>query len=147
MSYVINAFDESGTPVLFAQRSGSPEPAALARSRIFFVPGPIIQYASATLTIALAAVAIADKWPTFVNGAGSTVPVTLAEKHRSRSLKSTPDGLQYTRTFLIEGTYNPLSCRDIGPQVGDADDEDPNFIVARRLTPRSLTSSAASRST
>ena len=133
MSYAISAADAGGTPVVTAQRSGLARRRASLRSRYLspFGPPPVTASATATLQLVIGR-AHAAVVPTYVDADGNTQAAEIAEKARSRSLKTTSDGTSLTRRFLVHGTSDPMQVRDMGPQIGDVDAEFPTFLVSDR---------------
>jgi hypothetical protein len=134
MAYVVSALDAGGTPVLVAQRTRSEpswRPILRNRSIALIGPPPITETAELGLQFAIT-LARAAVWPTYTTDDGQVVGVYYAEKHQTRQLKATQDGMQLTRVFLIHGVYDPALCKDIGPQVGDQDDVLEDFYVEER---------------
>jgi len=136
MSLAVSAPSASGTPVLSGQASGAAATAANqapTRSRAFLVP----RLPAVAPTVALGfSVAITRARPvivpTYVDGTGATVPVTIAEQWKTRTLQRTTSGLTFTRTFLIHGSRDPATVVNVGPQVGDFDDVLTAFFVTDR---------------
>jgi hypothetical protein len=134
MAYVLSALDEAGTPVLVVQRSRSePSWRQVIRSAYFAPvgPPPVTETGAIGLQFAIT-LARGSSWPTYTTADNQIVGVTIAEKHQSRQLKASTDGMQLTRVFFVHGTYDPATARDIGPQVGDQDDVLTDFYVEER---------------
>lgn len=134
MAYVLSALDASGTPLLVGQRSRSESSWRRALRSAYVAPiGPpaISETGAIGLQFAIT-LARGSSWPTYTTTDGQVVGVTFAEKHQSRQLKSSTDGMQLTRVFLVHGTYDPAKARDVGPQVGDQDDVLTDFYVEER---------------
>ncbi len=133
MSYVVSAPDVGGTPFLVVQRTSFGPRRPAIRSRYFrpVGPPPITLTGASTLQLATT-LATGAQWPTYTTADGTVVGVSLAEKARSTSTKATTDSRTLTRTFLIHGVSDPAKVTDIGPQVGDADTEYPEYFVEER---------------
>ncbi len=71
-------------------------------------------------------------YPTYVDESGIAQTVELTEWYKGRNVEQAGFVLKLTRVFFINGTFEPTDCIDLGPQVGDADDILPTFIVQNR---------------
>ncbi len=88
--------------------------------------------AGATVSFQVTPTPGGPRLPAYTDADGATQTIFIEEWYKGRTVEQDGVDLKYSRVFFIRGTYQTSDCLDIGPQVGDADDILPSFIVQSR---------------